>query len=348
MTGLITPGQNAPDPSQQQPPTPGQPPGQGAQTQTQAPPMQQPTYPGTVPGSDNASTTDQSVNGADAGGPRAIGTVQDARNAMTANDPTQPMSVDPKEQAEFDQFVSRFTLILSDTGKKRPAHVHPSTLSPHDAILKYLNNPKVPLAVAIGTTTAQIAMMIVQQAQVSKVQYSPDVLFHACFECCALVYITGNASGIFKGVPPFRGLTSKGEYDFSDFEIRLICSAQMQAVRVFGTMELKAGMISPAMRQQNMQFWQQQVKREMASGMVNQNVLDKLSGSGVLSKKPSNSFAPGDGPQPVSAPAPPSPPPQAGSSTPPPQAAPDQGAQQGAPPSGAAPPSGPGLTGGAQ
>lgn len=257
-----------------------------------------------VPGNAPAPPQAQAINGADAGGARAIGTVQDARDAQQVQDPTAPMSVDPKEQAEYEQFISRFTLILSDTGKNRPSHVHHDTPSVHDAILRSLNNPKVPLPVAIGTTTAQIAMMIVQQAQVSKIQYDPNVLFHACIECVALVYITGLASNIFKGCPPFKGLDKDGQYDFNDFELHLLTAAQMQAVRVFGSMELKAGMISPEVRQQNMQFWTDQVHREMASGMVNQDVLEKLGQSGVLNKQQAPSDPSGEGPQPVSAPQP--------------------------------------------
>lgn len=286
MTGLIPPGESAPDPNAQ--------PDAGANV---------------VPASAPASPQGQAINGADAGGPRAIGTQQDANDAQQQADPTTPLSVDPKEQAEFDQFVSRFTLILSDQGKNRPAHAPANIPSPHDAILQSLNNPKVPLPVAIGTTTAQIAMMIVQQAKVSKVEYSPDVLFHACFECCGLVYLTGLAAGIFKGCPPMQPMGKDGEYPFNNFEVKLLCQAQMQAVRVFGTMELKAGLISPDLRQQNMQFWTQQVHREMAKGIVNQDVLDKLDKSGILAKK-SPADPTGDGPQSVAAPSPP----QAGAS----------------------------------
>lgn len=104
----------------------------------------------------------------------------------------------------------------------------------------------------------------------------------------------------------------------------------MQAVRVFGSMELKAGMISDDVRQQNMQFWTQQVHREMSTGMVNQDVLEKLNQTGVLSgnKGGGSSDPTGDGPQPVGQP---SPPPQAGSSAPPAAAPPAT------PPPGAAP-----------
>lgn len=225
--------------------------------------------------------------------PRAIGTPQAAADSPDF-DPSVEQPVSPDEQAELDQFISRFTLILSDTGKGGQGA--PNTPSPHEAIIADLNNAKVPLAEAIGRTTANIAFMIVQQAQVSKVTYSPEVLFHACFECCALVYITGNAAGIFKGVPKFRGLTADGEYDFNEFEFKLLTSAQMQAVRAFGNMELKAGMISRDVRQQNMDFWQQQVRREMASGTVNQDVLDKLSASGLFDKRGSSDPT-GEGPQ---------------------------------------------------
>jgi hypothetical protein len=269
-----------------------------------------------------AGPAGQAQDGADAGGPRAVGTQQDANDAQVNQDPTAPMAVTPQEQAEFDQFISRFTLVLSDQGKNRPAHVPPGTPSPHDAILQSLNNPKVPLSVAIGTTTAQIAMMIVTQAKVNKVEYSPEVLFHACFECCGLVYLTGLASHIFKGCPPMQPMGQNGEYPFTADEVKLLCAAQMQAVRVFGTMELKAGMISPDIRQQNMDFWTQQVHREMSSGMVNEDVLSKLASSGLFAKKGGNTDPSGDGPQPAAAP---TAPPQAGASpqpTAPPAAAP--------------------------
>lgn len=250
--------------------------------------------PGVAPAATPSAPDAQAGPAADA--PRAVGNPAQA----TQNDPTQPSLPTADEQAEYDQFLSRFTLILSDTGKNRPAHATGPSL--HDTILASLNNPKVPLPVAIGTTTAQIAMMIVTQAQASKVTYSPDVLFNACIECCALVYITGLASHLFKGCPPFKGLKPDGEYDFNDFEMHLLCAAQMQAVRVFGTMELKAGLISPEMRQQNMEFWKEQVQREMATGMVNQDVLEKLHQSGVMAPKSQSADPTGDGPQPIQPP----------------------------------------------
>lgn len=304
MVDLIPPGQSAQPPQQQ--PVP--------------PPQSDPNNPANTAPADPAA---QAVNGADQGGPRAVGTQQDAQDAKQQQDPTQELAVTPTEQAEMNQFISRFTMVISDTSKGKQAGQGPSL---HDTILQDLNNPKLPLDQAIGSTTANVAFIIVQQAQHQKIQYSPDVLFHACFECVCLIYLMGNAAGIFKGVPPFTGLGDEGQYHFNDFELKLLTSAQMQAVRFFGTKELSAGMISNETRQANMAFWQTQVRREMATGQVNEDVLQRLHNSGLFNKQ--GSADPADqGPQPATPSQPQAPAPAASAAPPlmPPGASPTGG-----------------------
>lgn len=203
--------------------------------------------------------------------PRPVGTQEQHNNAVSAVDPTAETQADENEQAQYNQFVSRFMLALSDPKSKVG-----------DATLKVMNNMHLTVPEAVGQATANLAFIIVKGAAAHKIQYAPDVLFHAAFECVCVVYVFGLAAGIWKDVPPFQGLKPDGSYPFNQKELKILCSAQMQAVRYFGNMELKNGMISNQIRQANMQFWHEQIQREVKSGVVNEDVLKKLAQAGVF------------------------------------------------------------------
>lgn len=203
--------------------------------------------------------------------PRPMGTQEQHNDAVAAVNPTAPVDADDNEQAQYNQFVSRFMLALADPKSKMG-----------DATLKVMNNMHLTVPQAVGQATANIAFIIVKGAAGHKIQYAPDVLFHAAFECVCVVYVFGLAAGIWKGVPPFKGLKPDGSYPFTHDELKILVSAQMQAVRFFGDMELKNGMISNQMRKANMQFWQQQIEREVKTGAVNEDVLKKLASAGVF------------------------------------------------------------------
>lgn len=203
--------------------------------------------------------------------PRPYGTQEQFNNTVSSIDPTAPTDADPNEQAQYNQFVSRFMMALADPKSKLG-----------DATLKMMNNMHLTVPEAVGQATANIAFIIVKNAAAQKIQYATDVLFHAAFECVCVVYVFGLAAGIWKGVPPYQGLKPDGTYPFNHDELKILCSAQMQAVRFFGDMELKNGMISPEVRKANMQFWQQQIEREVKTGAVNEDVLKKLAGAGVF------------------------------------------------------------------
>lgn len=203
--------------------------------------------------------------------PRPAGTQEQHNNAISSVDPTAPTHADENEQAQYNQFVSRFMLALADPKSKMG-----------DATLKMMNNMHLTVPEAVGQATANLAFILVKAASAHKIQYATDVLFHAAFECVCIVYVFGLAAGIWKNVPPFKGLEPDGSYPFTHDELKILCSAQMQAVRFFGNMELKNGMISSQVRQANMQFWQQQIQREVQSGAVNEDVLKKLAAAGVF------------------------------------------------------------------
>lgn len=254
--------------------------GQTAASATGADPSSDPNDPNNI---QNATPAQQKETGADKESPHAVGTVQDANEAAQDENPLNPQEVSPEEQAQYEQFVSRFVMFISDDGSKRhPANGPSNGPSPSDAVLKMLNNPRVPLAVAIGTTVAHVAFLMVQTAKAQKVQYSTDVLFHANAECTTMMYLLGLSAGIFKGVPPFKGLEPDGSYDFTPQEVRIITDAQIQAVRAFGNMEVKAGLITPEVQQANLQFWKQQVAREVKSGLVTDETMNRLVKSGHL------------------------------------------------------------------
>jgi hypothetical protein len=259
------------------------PPGSDAQAGGQATPAPDQGSPdANVPNpaaSTPASPQGQALNGATQGGARAKGTQQDANDAATAADPNAPVPATPAEQAQYHQLVTRFLLFISDKRKATPKHP-----SPWQSVLAMLNNPHVPLAVAIGSATAHIVFTMVHAAQAQKITYDPEVLFHATDELVTAMYLLGNSQGLFNGMPPFQGLQKDGNYNFSDAELRVLGESKMQAVRAFGTLEVKAGMITPDVSQANQAFWKQQIQREVESGNVSDGVLQSLSKQGVFDK----------------------------------------------------------------
>lgn len=209
------------------------------------------------------------------------GTVKDAQDAAVEDDPQAEVDATPEEQAQYDQLVSRFVTFISDSRD------HGTGKSTSDTVLEQINNPKRPIAINIGEAVAHIIFMIVQSARSHKVDYSPEVLFHAADECTSSLYLLANAAGIIKGMPPFKGLDAideDGDYDFEPIEIKVIGESKMQACRVFGNMLLKAGMIDDGTRAENMDFWKKQITREVQQGNVSDEVLAKLNKSGAFDK----------------------------------------------------------------
>lgn len=203
--------------------------------------------------------------------PRPAGTQAQHNATASAINPLSEVNATDDEQAQYNQFVSRFMMALADPKSKMG-----------DATLKLMNDVHMTIPEAVGRATANLAFIIVKGAAAHKIQYETDVLFHAAFECVCVVYVFGLAAGIWKDVPPFKGLNPDGTYPFTHPELKILTSAQMQAVRFFGDMEVKNGMLSPQVRKANMQFWQQQIHREVQSGAVNEDVLKKLAAAGVF------------------------------------------------------------------
>lgn len=210
------------------------------------------------------------------------GTVKDAQDAAVDDDPNAEVEATPEEQAQYDQLVSRFVTFISDSS------VHtPGQKSTSDTVLEQLNNPKLPLAVNLGQAVAHIIFMIVQSAKTHKVDYSPEVLFHAADECTSSIYLLANAAGIVKGMPPFKGIDAideEGDYDFEPIEIKVIGEAKMQACRIFGNLLVRAGYIGKDVSAENQDFWKKQITREVQQGNVSDEVLAKLNKSGTFDK----------------------------------------------------------------
>jgi hypothetical protein len=234
---------------------------------------------------DTASDPTQQV--ADSGGANPDqagmkGTVKDAQDAAVDDDPNAEVDATPEEQAQYDQLVARFVTFISDSS------IHtPGQKSTSDTVLQEINNPKLPLAINLGQAVAHIIFMIVQSAKVHKVDYSPEVLFHAADECCSSIYLLANAAGIVKGMPPFKGLDAideDGDYDFEPIEIKVIGETKMQACRIFGNMLVKAGYIGKDVSAENQDFWKKQISREVAQGNVSDEVLAKLNKTGTFDK----------------------------------------------------------------
>jgi len=276
MAGLIPDGQSVPPPQAQAQPQAPQPPGGQAVADPTSP-----DSPQNQQDPQSNSPAQAAVAGHKVAGPHAIGTVDDANEAIQQQDPTADQQVTPVEQKEYDDFLTRFMQILADRGQNSK-HLPPGQLPPHDAIVSMLNNPKTPLAISIGNVTAKVAWMIVKNARMQKVVYSPDVLFHAGLRCVSMVFALGSNRGLFKGVPPFKGMEKDGQFDFDPQEQKIITDAYMQAVRIFGDMEMKAGQLSPQIQAANMSFWKNQIQREIKGGRVNDRLIGSLAQKGVF------------------------------------------------------------------
>ena len=190
----------------------------------------------------------------------------------------QSQQASPREQAEYAQLVLRFENYISDTKVTNP-HVG-STAA---AVMKQLNDPSKNIPQAVGDATAQAIYVLWRMAKAQKVDYSPDVMFHAADECNALMYLNGLSAGIFKGVPPLdegwlkRNLHGGHDpYPFKPLEVHIIASAKIFAVQHFGKLEQKMGDISMQTRQQAMAFWKEQVQKEISEGKVSDAQVQQL------------------------------------------------------------------------
>lgn len=267
MPDLIPPGgMGAADPSQS--PQAGADPSQGNAAdptagQTSDPSQAAPAGPG-----------GQAVDGADDGGARPVGTVQQANDAATDDDPYAQVEATPEEEDQYNQFISRFLLAISD---QRNTGKHGSM---HDTVMHMLNNAKQPAAVSVGQTTASVAWLIVNQAQHAGVKYDPEILFHANFEACASMYLLGLHAGIFKGVQ-LKDMSSDGSYPFDQKDLRIIAESQIQATRFFGNLMMRGGMLSDADSKANEDFWNKQVQREIRTGQVPDHIINMMHHSGI-------------------------------------------------------------------
>jgi hypothetical protein len=220
---------------------------------------------------DNAPAPADSSAGSNSD-PRPVGTQQDQQQQQLQNDPNAQVPASPKEQAEYVQLVTRFMLYIYDTRKS-----HANALPPVETVLKGLNNPKMSVPEAVGTTTAQIIFILHNAAKHQGVEYSPDVLFHGADECIVATYLLGLARGIFKGAPPFKGVPKEqDQYPFDKDDLAIIAKAKIFAVQRFGKLLESQGQITDRDRQEAMQFWREQIQHEVQSGKVDDSVIEHM------------------------------------------------------------------------
>lgn len=252
--------------------------------------------------------------------PRAVGTVQQRQQAQMKandNDPTTPVAATPMEQAQYTQLVNRFVLMISDP---RPS---PSGHSPCEQAIQMMNNPSVPLPQAIGFATAQQIFILHHGAKVQGHSYEPDVMFHAADECVASMYLLGLARGLFKGMPPYKPQPAGQPYPFEPAEVNVIGHAKLYTVQKFGAMLQQNGEIQLTERKQAVDFWQQQIQREIKSGEVDQSLIEKMQNDGqdklAQTAQDNGLNSTNQQPDPSGGIAPSQPPQQAGPPPPPPQ-----------------------------
>jgi hypothetical protein len=260
--------------------------------------------------------------------PRAVGSVQDRQQAQSQendDDPTARIPATPAEQAQFTQLTNRYVLMISDM---RPS---PSGQSPLELALRMMNKPTLPLPAAIGYATAQLIFILHHGAKVQNFSYDPDVMFHAADVCVASTYLLGLSRGLFKGMPPFKGLGDDDNgYPFETAEINVIGHAKLYAVQRFGAMMQETGEITVDERQQAVDFWNHQIQREIKSGSVDESVIEQMQKGPdtILQSAQSKGLNEQDQQPPASqGVAPAQPPAQAAPSQPPQQGAPAPGGQ---------------------
>lgn len=190
------------------------------------------------------------------------GTLEDQRKEILAKNPKAKLPATPSMQAEYIQLVTRFGLMIHDIRQQK------GMKSPCETFIRQMNNPKLSVAQAIGQATANGIFILHNAAKQQKVKYNPNVMFRAADECVAAMYLLGNARGIFQGVPPFKGKKAGVPYKFDHSEVMLMLKAKMYAVQWFGKLMLQSGQISPQDADAAKKHWDEQIKREIASGQV--------------------------------------------------------------------------------
>lgn len=210
---------------------------------------------------------------------RPAGTVDDFIKGAQMDDPFNTEEVTAEEQAQYDDFVDRAILLISDP--RRPEDGSPS---PSEATLKMMNNPSLSVGQALGLATAETVALIHNAAKRQGMEYSADVLFHGADELISALYVLGTEARIFPNAPKPTlggegetdddGESITGAYNFSDEAMEIMAEAKFEAARVFGEKMMETGQISEEMNAEAQQFWKAQIEREMNSGEVGDEILD--------------------------------------------------------------------------
>ena len=202
---------------------------------------------------------------------RPVGTVHDAILRDQQENPDSEL-VTADEQEQYDDFVSRCRLFICD-----PRKPSPNQPSPTQSVMTMLNDPRKSVPEAIGGTAAYVAFLIHNNAKRNNRTYTPDVMFHGADELVSDLYVLGNVARIFKGVPPLnlQGLQG-GHYEFSEEEGKILDKSKIQAVLEFGKKMEQSGQITEAEREDARDFWKTQIEREINSGQVGDNILNRM------------------------------------------------------------------------
>ncbi len=174
------------------------PPTAGAPQQGLAPPTASPAAGGDfLPAEEEAVAEEEAGAGEEQ---RPVGTVEDDIVHQNMVDPSEAELPTVEEQKQYDDFVNRAILLISDNRQPEGGG-----MSPADATLKLMNNNKITVPEAVGKAAASTTWLLHNAAKRAGQEYTADVLYHGNDELVAALYLLGNAAGIFKGVPPYKG-----------------------------------------------------------------------------------------------------------------------------------------------
>ncbi len=169
--------------------------------------------------------------------------------------------VTPEEQRQYDDFVTRAKLFISDprVPLNSKGHPQPNGKAPRDVIIDHLNAVGgQAAAMAVGRTAAQVVTLITNNAQHQGFPYPPDVIFHGSDEIISDLYQIGVAAGVIKNPPP----------ENSDAEAHLLGMAKMYGAQFYGKNLIDSGQDTPELQQQAHQYITQQMQREADSGAL--------------------------------------------------------------------------------
>lgn len=186
----------------------------------------------------------------------------DSQNPVSQSPTNQDDStVTPEEQQQYDDFVTRCKLFISDyrPPKNNKGSLQPNGKAPRDVIIEHLNSPGGQnAAAAVGRTAAEVIKLVTNNAKAAGYPYPPDVIFHGADEVISDLYQIGIAAGVIKNPPP----------DNSEQEQHLLGMAKLYTTQFFGQGLIDSGQDPPELRQQAHQYVLDQIQKEAQTGAL--------------------------------------------------------------------------------